>query len=70
MGISYYSKVFGLIQYDFLKIDILHGLHPTRDPAFLLRKQKLVERCTDFNNLSPEAQGLNLISFMIDCMYL
>lgn len=40
------------------------------DPAFLLRKQKLVELCTDLNNLFSTAQGLNLIPSMIDCMYL
>ena len=28
MGISYYSKVFGLIQYDFLKIDIFAWFTP------------------------------------------
>ena len=54
-----------------LKLERLSGnnLRP-RTPAFLQRKQKLVNNFTEFNLLTPEIQALNLIPFMIENMYL
>ena len=54
-----------------LKLERLseNNLRP-RTPAFLQRKQKLVDNFTEFNLLTPEIQALNLIPFMIENMYL